>query len=354
MINRKRLLQRLKLAEPALSEYGLVPVMQHFWFTGDRVIAYDDRIAISTSLKTEFRGAVPGKHLIALLTMLRVRWFELLAENDQASIRFGDTHLIMPLLPPDEFESVFHMPRMAKENAIRGLAGPFLAAVEDCLSSVSKHTVKPDQLGVTLIPRDGELLLFSTNGAALSHVRLPVNSTNGFNRRVILSANFCRAMLRLAREAQATGMALGDGYALFTADDTQLFSRLIESNRPVDFEDIMKRFTPRRVHKQLVNIPHAELGPVFARAALTDIQGRDVQTRITIRNGEATFHSRSDRGEMFDVIELPGQPDAELEISTRLLQKDYAAFDKVLFTSKCVIFAKPGMIHLVGVETDAQ
>jgi DNA polymerase III sliding clamp (beta) subunit (PCNA family) len=346
MINRKRLLERIKFVEPALSPHDLVPVMRHFCFTGDRVIACNDQIGIATPLKTEFRGTVPGKHLITLLTKVHVRWFEFLAENDQVSIRFGDTDLRMPMQPLDAFESVFTVPPMPRENAIRGLAGPFLAAVEGCLPSVSAYAFRSDQLGVTLIPRQDHLLLFATNGGTISHVRLPVKGKNGFQRRVILSADFCRAMLRLAREAQSTTeMALGDGYALFAADDMRLFGRLIESDNPVDFEAIMKRDMP--MHEQLVNVPRAELGPVFARAALVDIKGR-VRTRITIRNGEATFHSRSDQGEMFDVIELPGHPDAELQIWTGALRKDYASFDQVLFTPKCVIFAKPGMIRLVA------
>lgn len=55
MIPRKHLLKKLELLEPALADNELDPTLMHYWFTGERVIARNERIAISTPLATTFQ-----------------------------------------------------------------------------------------------------------------------------------------------------------------------------------------------------------------------------------------------------------------------------------------------------------
>ena len=55
------------MVAPALSDKELIPVLTHFWFSGDKVMAFNDQIAIEVELKTNFTGAVPGRTLLEFL-----------------------------------------------------------------------------------------------------------------------------------------------------------------------------------------------------------------------------------------------------------------------------------------------
>jgi DNA polymerase III sliding clamp (beta) subunit (PCNA family) len=334
------LLKALNVVAPAVAfNYDdSVPILTHVCFTGTHIVAYNNSIGISTPRSSEFEGSIPARWLTDLVKTCHAMVVELQAERrgGHVLVSLDDSRCRFPMLPRAWFP--FEMPAMPSGNAIEGIAGGFFEAIEYCLISVSKHATVPDQLGITVIPRNNRLVMFSTNRQSASHATLPLKRRSEFKRRVILSGEFCNQMLRLARTAQTVRFALCKDHAMFVADDTLLFGRLIKSDDPLNFEDALERYLPRDFAKTAVNIPKPEMGIMLKLASrISEIQGNEEPTTIRVKRGVATFKSKSNRGEIEEEIALPGHPNVEAEFRISLLLDAYAAHDRILITKNCAV-----------------
>jgi hypothetical protein len=370
-VSRQLLLERLEVVAPARADNDITPVLTHVCFTGQHVIACKDCdgiLAISTPLKSEFKGCVPGGILTDTLKIAHNRAVvELRANGDnRVLIKLGNARVTLGMLPVEEFTDLFTMPDPPGENFIKGMASRFFAAVEHCAQSLPTQSTIPDKLGVTLIPDGNELQLFSTNSITLSRATLPLRQ-NTPKQRCILWSEFCQQMLRLAKQANATRLAVKvmkvpikidrhhtvigtGGYALFSADDTLLFGRLIPSPDPLDFDAVIANNLPERYREQLVRIPR-RLGPILKGAvAVAGIVGSEPYTEISIKDGVAEFHAHSRRGEFTETLRLPGHPDTKLRVLITNVRKAFKAFapDRILFTERCVVLARGDLLHLTS------
>jgi hypothetical protein len=164
--------------------------------------------------------------------------------------------------------------------------------------------------------------------------------------RCILHSDFCRQLLRIGVPGKTKIVITGSDVMAITPSGPVLFSRLIESDRPVDFREIFKHHVPRDWRKQVVQIP-TKLQLILERAiAMVDLPLAPVPTRITIEGARARFFSGSDRGEVRDVLRLEDKhPDTELWVDPKLIRRGYGIFDKMLLTESCAIMSK-GSRHL--------
>jgi len=343
-VKRTDLLSRLGVVAPALADNSLIPALQHFWFLGDQIMAFNDRIAISTPLKTEFKGAVPGKTLIDLLKASQAKEVELIAENNNLLIKAASSKFRLGILPTDSF--LFEMPELAKDH--QTFPEDFYAAIDSCMRSVSADTSIPDQLGITLIPEDTTLHLFSTNNSTISTAKIKLKAAPKF-KRVILSEPFCKQLLNLNEKGGR--LEINSEYALFVQGETSLFGRLIESGNPLDFLDIFKHHTPPDYKKRLIAIP-TKLQLILERAIIiTDTTAADRKpTLISVKErGRMSFGSKSDRGEVFDFMGIEEQhPEVQVRIEPKLIKLGYGAFDKMLVTKSGLMMVKDNKIYLVG------
>lgn len=403
MISRKTLLQKLELLKPALAENELCLVLTYYCFDGRRIIACNDRIAIITPCPSEFEGCVRGTVLSDILKVARhAAVVKLFADGEHAVVKLGKAQVKLPTLPIDDFlDATAHSPYppplgqlyasgmraiSLTQNCIRGIERKFLAAVEHCLQSVELNSTVPDKLGITAIPDHNELQLFSTNSITMNRAIVPLPRDSGFKQRVIFSTEFCRAMLRLAKQAQITRLAVkvmkvhvddrelnfnehgclthvtcrtviaDGGYALFAADDTLLFGKLIGTARPIDFVDVVNANLPKDFNKQAVPIPHRTFAPLLQRAnRIIGIPSSEPYTSISVRGGEARFHGCSHHGEFIGTLHLPGHPDVELKVQISNVFKAFSAFrpQQILFGERAVVLTRGEHLRLVATAVEA-
>jgi hypothetical protein len=184
---------------------------------------------------------------------------------------------------------------------------------------------------------------------------------------VILSADFCRGMLRLAKQTQTTRLAIcptekgpaPEGHALFAADDTLLFGRLIAgdpSKGPADYVGVLGTHPPKDYAKQAAPIPHRTFAPLLRRAnCIVGIVGSEPYTSISVRDGEARFHGCSHHGEFIETLHLPGHPDIELKVHISNVFKAYSAFrpQQVLFGERAVVLVRGDHLQMVATSRAA-
>jgi DNA polymerase III sliding clamp (beta) subunit (PCNA family) len=351
-MERTKLLELLNLVEPALSDQNLIPVLQHFWFTGQNLVAYNDQIAISVPCLTEFAAAVPGDTLLSMLKASLARNVELtLDDKGVLHITLSAAKLKLPTLPAESF--IFDMPEFPDTKSLPGgnTRELFIRALDECLMSVSNDTSIPDQLGVTVIPKDKTLLLFSTNFSTLTHARLEVNGVTSLKQRIILSRPFVQQFVKLA---EATGeedihLVLRKDHALASFGDVQLFGRLIASEHPINYEKLMQDHLPENYEKMLIDIP-PKLKLILQRAIIVSDNKVDQQkTKITLKDGTIKFFSRSDKGEVDDTLPATkGQKEVSLQVEPGLMLKGVEEFDQYLLHEKSVVMTKAGVLYMVA------
>jgi DNA polymerase III sliding clamp (beta) subunit (PCNA family) len=350
MIARRLLLNRLKVVAPAVATNEIVPVLTHVCFSDGKLLAYNERIAISTPRSSAFRGCIPGALLTDLLRNSRAALVDLAAEGAKVAVILGKSTAKLPMQPVEEFTNIFAMPSMPpKQNALNGIAGKFFSGIEHCLQSVEENSTVPDKLGVTVIPNGKEVELIATNSITLNRATVPLPADNGIEQRVILATDFCREMLHLAKQARVIRLAIENEHALFSADDTLLFGKLIVTDQPLDYDRAVANNLPRHYRKQLVPIPR-QFAALLRRLVLISNVGYEPHTEISIADGVATFRVKSRLGEITETLALRGHPDVKARVQMSNLHQGYAALapEKILFTERCVILARGDLLRLVS------
>lgn len=356
-MNRVDFLDKLKLVAPALSDNTLVPVLNHFWFRGDRLLAYNDQIALSTPCKIDFKGAVPGSTLISLLSASRAKDVEFLVGKDangnklpegQLLIKAASSRLKLPYLE-EEATTLFDMPQPSQKDALNASMKDFLFGVETCLRSVQENTAIPDSLGITVLPRNKQLDLYATNDSTISHVCIELKAVPILKDRVVLSGAFCRQMVALAALSDKNQLEIHDDYSLFKSGDNLLFGRLVNVPKPLDFSASIESHYPVGSEDSLVAIP-SKLQLVLERAIIiTDSKTERSRTSIVIKDGKASFYSKSEKGEVRDSVLLEAShPDVEITIEPKLLKSGYGFFERMLFTETCAIMTKDNALYLIA------
>ncbi len=344
-MDRLELLNKLLTVQPALADNNIIPILTHVWFRGKYLMGYNDTIAISVPCKTEFTGAVPGSTLINFLKNSRAKDVEFKATDTELQVKAGGSRWKLPLLPSDAF--VFDMPVMPSVPTFRVGGKALLDSIKNCIRSIIKDESIPEQVGVTLIPDEGHTNFYSSDGATLSHSSITMPT--GLEERAIISAPFCRQLLKLASKSKSWNLHITNEYSLFASVEGEtLFGKLVHSKKPVDFAEIMRaNFNPRDA-KRAVDIP-SQLGLILSRAAIVnDSKLTRASSVMTVTEGRFKLVSKSERGEVVDTMRLDDHSDTRMLVEPKLLQAGFGDFDKILITEKCAVMTKDNHLYMVA------
>lgn len=353
-MNKGEFYDKLKIVAPALSDSDLMPVLRCFWFTGKTLMAYNDHIAISIAFPTEFKGAVRGDSLLALIGVSgggkdAKKKVTMSADDTQLHIKVGKTKIDLNLMTPDNFK-VFTMPELDQTSAFPVDGHEFRNAVEQCMLSVSTDTSVADQLGVTLIPDSKQLLLFSTNNATLTHSHIKLKQEVNI-KRVILPTMFCEQLLRLA-DGEELQLKIFDDHAMFRSGKVTVFGRLIDCPRPLDFVSIFARNMGNGTREKLVPMPRIKAA--LERAVIiTESRVDRTKTELSVKDSKLTLLSKSEsRGTVEDWVTLEGHDDVSIMVNPVLLKNGYPNFKQVLFTERCAIMTQDHTTYLIATTDD--
>lgn len=347
-ILRSELLARLTRISPALSSSDVIPVATHFCFTGDDVFAYNDQIAMSMALSTDFTGAVPGKVLLSLLNNSSAEKVEMVQEGNNLVIKAASSKWDLAVMPPDQF--IFEMPSPASGKAFPLMLGNFTDGLKSCLRSVTKD---PEQNGVTLVGHDKGVTLYALDDNTISRARL-VFEGNIFKRRVLLPEAFCRQFINIHENESRFEIRVDKdndkrGYALATGSGVTLFGRLLDPSTQIEFATMIKQYVPDDYKGKLVAMPDKLASILDQAMVIMDNSDEHAATTITVNQGKASFHTQSKRGIVNDHMNIDkAHDDVRIKIDPRYLKVGYDSSAKWMLTSQAVIIAKNNSLYLIG------
>ena len=342
-IDRLELQTKLQTVAPALADNDLVPVLTHYLFTGKRLLAYNDRIALSVPLDLDFKGTVEGKLMLDYVTMCtHAKTATLGADNGRARLALGKSQFRLETKPADAF--TFAMPAMPKPSEGVLNADAFFPALDNCLFSTASSATVNEQLGVTFIPNGSKVRMFATDLKSLSYAQLPLPQL-GLKEKAIVPTEFCRQMLAL-KDAQRKQLVMRSDHALFIADDTVLFGRVLRSDtNQINFDRALKNSLPANFPNGMAKMDergrqHDRLKTTFAMAArLYDIKGNVVNTTITVRDNIVRMEALSPRGDARDQIKLDFHPAVEAKVNASLVKAGYDRYKRIQITDRCTLLA---------------
>jgi DNA polymerase III sliding clamp (beta) subunit (PCNA family) len=322
-------------------------VLSHFWFTGQYVMAYNDKISISAPCKTNFVGAVPGNTLVDLLKASKAKDVELILDNDNLLIKAASSRFKLGVMPSDSF--LFEMPEFKSNRKLPVKGKEFLSCLSNCMWSVDENTTTPERLGVTLVAEGKELSFYSTDDKTMGYAYTELEGKTDLTR-IILPAPFCVQLLKLADPEAPIQLEIEDDHVLYMAKNgVMLFGRLIETDRPLDFVEMVDHHYPAGTEEQLVSIP-TKLKLILDRAVIiTESNIEQPKTVVTVKEGKMRFVSKTEgRGEVYDVMQTPEHPEVSVTIDPKLLKRVYGQFTYMLVTEQAVVMAKDSKLYFVS------
>ncbi len=345
-MNTRTLLEALAAASNAVATSNLVPALSHFWFNKDTVTAYNDTIGIEVPCNTAFVGGVPNTLLTFLRACNKNEEVSMTATDKEVTVEVGDKQMKTPIL---RSKCPITIPKQGNAPSI-AVSKQLVHAFKTCMHSVSTDSSRPEHLGITVIPGDDKLQVFSTDSKTMTWVRDVPAKIKGDPERVILATEFCQQLIAFAAEKQFETIELNDDNAIVRASDVTLFGRLIESLPPLPFGEILQSHLPKDYRTRTIPIP-VGLKQVLDRAVvITSLDLEKMRTRIVVKEGTATFSTKSNRGDE-TIDELPlRHEDIKLNVEAWRMGAVCDHFAKMLLKEDVALFTseKGQSVHLIA------
>lgn len=295
MMDRQKLIDGLRNVDPARSilQQGIV---RTFWFTGNRLMAYNGNIALSVSFKSEWAGAVQ-ETLYPLLNSSAAKEVEFVQDEKGFVCKAGSSKFKLLTLSNNDF--VFTMPKLKDDDIFPVDVGRFLIALKACKRSLGGDTSESSFRGVTLIAKGKTLHMFGFDRVTLTHATVALKGDPGFERIIIPQAGV-NELLRITDGETELRMRVDDGYLLCRSGGVTLYSRLDDIDRNErDFIGQANELRSEAGNK--MNAVPAKIAAMLERACVVTQAAVDVtKTKITIADNKIFFVSKSPRGEVND------------------------------------------------------
>jgi hypothetical protein len=357
-VNRVELLGLLKILAPALaSPRNSVAELSHLWFDGESVSAFNDVLGIRVAFPTEFTGGFLGEKLIGVLERSRRAEVSVDVEGENATLKIGPARITLTCRPIEDWSGIWE-PQVPKEVGYE-ITDQFREAVDLALVSVgSANVLNPEQRGVTVVQNGKAADLYSTDAVSLSWARIDTGNrpVAPAGSRLILPTPFCEQVTALKGPAElkfdenaaycladvvTTGKKAGEDTKAY---EMLIFSRLVEDENPVSFEDVVKQHV---WEGQGVAVP----AQLKLRAERAMVLLSEEPLEVEVEDGQLYLYAQTPYGEVDDVLKFPDHPDAKAKVDAALLHRALDGRERMAISKDSVVLTGPkSFTHIISTK----
>jgi DNA polymerase III sliding clamp (beta) subunit (PCNA family) len=321
-IERRDLFQALKAARPALADKNPLTQLLCYWFNGQSLFAYNNIIGVDVPLETDFKGGVQGALLFGLVSNSLSKTAEITVDGGDFLLKLGGSKSKFPTLPMDA--AVWEFPALPKKSI--KINQSLLDAIQHVLISTT------DEMGVTFISESDRLRLYSTNDRSLAWAMVDMG---GPKIRMEVPPAFCQQVLDLC--AAGGELYLEEDSIMAVADNgPAIFSRLIHSEQPLDYDAALANVLPENYPKKMIDIP-GRLSMAYDRALVLS-GGQPLGVNHVAADGILSLALDTNAGELRERVVLEGfNFKAKAAFDVALVKKGLGKMEKILFTDDCAI-----------------
>ncbi len=324
-MERVELLDKLQLARPCLSAQDIVPILSHFCFNEEEIVAFNGTQAIIVDHETDFGCGLPGELLIKLLTSYSAGKVSVDQKGNDISIKAGKSNAKLASLSDDDF--LFEMPDL--DDAMEfSLDDDFLSGLSKTLLSVSKNNLQRSQFGVTLDSSKKATTMYSTDNSRVSRYSLE-SSMGKKSFKVLLPEVFCQLLIDLSK---STGDAepdlyIGDDFVYAAFEGVYVYSKLLTEVEFLPFEDIIEGNWGGD-YDDLEEIPDA-LTTAIERTALLTSKETDQIVHLDVEDGTLKISGNSGYGEVKEDLVMEDLEDISCRMDANLLLAALQSVDEM-------------------------
>lgn len=339
-MERMELLEKLQLARPCLSAQDIVPILSHFCFTEEEVIAFNGTQAIIVDHETALDCGLPGELLIKLLSSYSAGKIVVSQKGDDINIKAGKSNAKLASLPDRDF--IFEFPDLEEAQEF-SMTEDFITGITKTLISVSKNSFQRSQFGVTLDSTKKGAYLYSTDNLSISRYTLE-ESLGKKPVKVLLPAVFCQLLVDLSKTVgdSEPDLYIGDDFIYAAFDGVYLYSKLLIDVEFLDFEAVIKGNWNEEDDFQ--GIPE-ELITAIERTALLTSKETDQIVHLNLEDEILKISGNSGYGEVKEDIAFEDAPEISCRMDANLL---LAALQSVDEMSLCVSTGQDSTPMFVG------
>lgn len=358
-IGRTELLGLVKALSPAVaSSRNQLPELAHIWFDGQFASAYDDLLGIKIKFKTEFTGGVLGEKLLGILERSRARDVDIELDGDDLLMKIGAARIKLTRRPISDW---FWKPEVPEQDGY-GVTKDFQRAIDTVLLSVgASNVLNPEQRGITVIQNGKTADLYSTDAVSLSWAKVDTTNQKVFSHsnRLILPTQFCQQLKGLKSKAElrfdenavycltsavlVEGKKEKDEERPATTAEALIFSKLVEDEDPVSFEDVVKQNIADA--NERVETP-AQL-KLRAERALVLLGSEPAE--LSVDDNHLYLYAQTPYGEVDDVLKIDGHPNVETMIDVSLLVRALDRCDRMAVTKQSLVLSGPNdFLHIIA------
>jgi hypothetical protein len=339
-MERKKLIEGFANVDPARSQMQSNPVMKTFWFTGNRLMAYNGGMALSVPFKSEYQGAVQ-ETIYPLLNSSGAPECDFEVTDKGMTVKAGASKFKLLTMSNNEFN--FTMPKFPEDAAFAVADVPkFLIALKACKRSLGSETSEAAFKGVTMIASKNKLDMFAYDRITLTHCTVKLKGDPGFERVVVPTA-LVDQLLRITDGATELDMIIDGKTLLARSNSVTLWGRLEDEDRQVRpfLDQSAELRTSSNSTLDITEKAFAMKFPAMLERAciITQDAVEATKTKVTVADNRIFLHSRSTRGVVDDAIMPPkGQTHKNVELRmnpSRVLQG--LELGSLSFTTKATI-----------------
>ena len=342
-MNKISLEKALKLTTPALGNKNLIPGLDCFHFSGDRVTAFNGSIALSAPLGFTFpvSGAISGETFLKFVNGLDSE-IELLSENPNSiSIIYDNgskTEFTVQAIDTTYLNDV-------EESGDKNLLPAnmlFAAGLKRCMLSIGNNT--GGEAGIYLFIENDECRMYSSNGYNASRFIFPIEGFVG-RTEVYLPVVFCELLVFLYDQLnrEPTEVCVTEKYIRASFGDVTLRSGFYSN--PVNTE------LTTMVDECIAEVPLVEIPKAFKesmkRSEIITTKDSIVSISYGMENNSTVYvDAKGGKGgsesKLKDVISLPYPMEGSLNIDVRNIRKPIESCGQIGFN--------PNYIVIEGIE----
>lgn len=338
--DREELISVLSDAQRALARTDTIPGLDHFWFDGNYVYAYDGGLGIRIAYETDLECGLPGRPLLDLLKTSALKEIDLTTTKEGVVLQLGKsrgTNLVSKDLDRNPWPEAWG----AK---IKNLAGT-VKLTEDLLEGITRVGFvrlvgKPTENihhGITVVPTKDALELYATDSASMARMVVHEKGSKDLPR-FILPWRFVDQALELM--PPGAEISVTDDSLIVQGKDTLLCCNLIELPDEPDPKKTMA-FHLRDDEDVVTDVP-AGLAALLDRVSIL-ANGGDGVVKLSVKGKELTLEGEYKLGHIDEAVPLKDKLEpGTINVRGPLLRRALGRVKVMLFTKDALALDDDG------------
>ncbi len=237
LITRQNLYKGLAAVSASIPTKTTLPILSNvlfeagqdgIWMSGtDLDVAV--RVWVPAEVTDQGSITAPGKKLTGIVRELADQPVELTTRGDQIELKCGESQFKLNGLPSDAFPT---LPEVDFDEGWSVRSGDLHGLIKNTSFAVSSEESRPILSGVLWELRDGHMRMVATTGHRLARKGVAAGSSRAPSQDFIVPPIALQQVQRLFESEATLEVAESGNHLGFRADDTEVYTRLIEGTYP--------------------------------------------------------------------------------------------------------------------------